>query len=167
MKALLILSLCLFVLAGDRTNGTPVSAADPKPASTMNHWPADALIKVYFVQDTFTDSERKVLEATMESWAAGLRGTEARISFAFAGETRGLIDCERCLTIARAGVSTNIQRQPVTFNTLRQDQTGRLLSAWIAFERSLTSSSGLKTLLLKALEQGFERGNSQAKVERR
>jgi hypothetical protein len=164
MKSLLFLSLCLFLPAGARAARPPVPAANANFLSITNCWPADTRINVYFVKDMFNESERLILQQTMEGWAEGLRGKEERISFAFAGETRGLIDCEHCLTISREGISTSSQKRRVTVNALRQDEAGRLLSAWIAFERSLTGTSGLRSRMLQALEQEFKTTSPQAKA---
>jgi hypothetical protein len=91
----------------------------------------------------------------MEGWTKNPRTRGIGISFIFAGETGGLIDCERCLTIARQGVSRAGQTERVTLNILRQDESGRLLSGWIAVERAAATPLALRNQLLQALERGL------------
>ena len=136
MKASLIFILLLSLTAVARPERTRNSAFDFNLSPAGANWPEDARVNVYFVRDMFSASERQTLREAMESWTK--RGGTG-ISFVFAGDTGGLIDCERCLTITRQGVSANGrgQRGPGTiFNPIRHDHAGRLVSAWIAFERS-------------------------------
>jgi hypothetical protein len=43
-------------------------------------------------------------------------------------------------------------------NTLRQDNAGQLVSAWIAFERAVSTPAGLRNQMLEVLERGFPVG---------
>lgn len=161
MKASLIFILLLSLTAVARPERTRNSAIDSNLLPAGANWPEDALVNVYFVREVFSASERQTLREAMESWTK--RGGTG-ISFVFAGETGGLIDCERCLTITRQGVSANgrVQRGPrMILNPIRQDHDGRLISAWIAFERSAVNSAALRTLMLQALAGGFGLNDSQ------
>jgi hypothetical protein len=119
------------------------------------YWPEDFVVHVYFVQNLFTAGEKQLLWNAMETWSqrAGKKGLA--ISFVLAGETGGLIDCVGCLTIARQDLAAGGTRQRVSFNALRQDQTGKLISAWIGFDRATASQLDLRTLMLQALERGL------------
>jgi hypothetical protein len=161
MKASLIFILLLSLTAVARPERTRNSAFDFNLSPARANWPEHALVNVYFVRDMFSASERQTLREAMESWT---KPGGTGIGFVFAGETGGLIDCERCLTITRQGVSANgrVQGgQRMIFNPIRQDQAGRLISAWIAFERSAVSSAALRTLMLQALARGFGFNDSQ------
>jgi hypothetical protein len=162
MKASLILILLLlFLPAGARTEKTVAGTARVKASSGSVLWPEGALVNVYFVRDMFSADEKQALQETMESWTKGPEKRGAAISFVFQGETGGLIDCEHCLTISRQGFSTIGKTEPVVLNVLRQDGSGRLLSAWIAVERVAAGPAALRNQLLQALERELEINNSQ------
>jgi hypothetical protein len=167
MKIPLILILLVFLPASAQVTSAQVTSAQltAQITSPGTRWSADEAVKVHFVRNAFTAAERQTLRETMESWARTTK-TGGGIRFVFAEETGGLIDCARCLTIARQGASRDRQRKPASFNVLRQDQAGRLLSAWIAFESS-TSESSLSTLMVQALEEGLGAGDSQTARNRR
>jgi hypothetical protein len=113
----------------------------------------------------FSAAERHTLQEAMEDWTSRAGTRDVRISFLFAGETGGLIDCERCLTITRQGLSSKAER--ATLKVLRQDEKGRLLSAWIAVERVAASPATLRNQLLQALEQGLEVNGSRTASNQR
>ena len=158
MKASLIFILLLSLTAVARTEQTTNPSFNSSLSSAGSHWPEGALVNVYFVREMFSAAERQTLREAMESWT---KGGGPGVSFVFAGETGGLIDCERCLTITRQGVTPDGPRQRVIVNVIRHDQTGRLLSAWIAFERSAPKAPALRTLMLQALAGGFGISDSQ------
>lgn len=169
---LLLLLLVLLPATAQVTSAQATSAQAMSAQITLpgTQWSRDAIVNVHFVRDVFTARERQTLQEAMESWARTTK-TGDRIRFVFAEETGGLIDCARCLTIARQGVlrqgvSRDRQRKSVSFNVLRHDEAGRLLSAWIAFENS-TSQSSLSTLMVRALEEGLGAGDSQTARNRR
>lgn len=119
------------------------------------------MVSVYFVQNMFTADEKQMLWNALETWTQRAKKKGLQISFVLAGETGGLIDCVGCLTIARQGFATYGTRQRVSFNALRQDDKGRLISAWIGFERATATEIELRTLMLQALERGLALSSSQ------
>lgn len=163
MKASLIISILLLSLfACPRTEKARAATAWLNAAAVNTYWPEDALVNVYFVRDMFSAGERKTLEEAMEDWARRPGARDVGVSFVFAGETGGLIDCERCLTIARQAFSS--KSEPVALKVLRHDEKGRLLSAWIAVERVAASPATLRNQLLQALERGL--GVNDSRISR-
>jgi hypothetical protein len=155
MKAFLIISVMLLSLfAGPRIEKARAANVWLNAPAVNSHWPEAALVNVYFVRDIFSAGERKTLQEAMEDWTKRRGPRDVGISFVFAGETGGLIDCERCLTVTRQGFSSKTER--VALKVLRQDERGRLLSAWIAVERVAANPATLKNQLLQALERGLE-----------
>lgn len=161
MKASLILILLFSLSAAAHTEKTVTGTARLSASSASVVWPEGALINVYFVRDMFSADEKQALQETMESWTKRPEKRSVAISFVFQGESGGLIDCEHCLTIARQGVSTIGHPERVALNVLRQDGSGRLLSAWIAFERVAAGPAALRNQLLQALERGLGSNNSR------
>ncbi|HEV7746615.1 MAG TPA: hypothetical protein VGO56_16590 [Pyrinomonadaceae bacterium] len=163
MKASLIISILLLSLsAGPRIEKARAVNAWLNAPAVSTAWPEDALVNVYFVRDMFSAGERQTLQEAMENWTKRSGARDVGISFVFAGETGGLIDCERCLTIARQGFSANAER--VALKVLRQDESGRLLSAWIAMEHVAATPATLKNQLLQALERGL--GVSDSRISK-
>jgi hypothetical protein len=128
-------------------------------------WPSESTVNVYFVHNLFTAGEKQTLWEAIEVWmkTSGKMGSEMR--FVHAGETGGLIDCAGCLTITRQGFDLNRYRHQASFNVLRQDQMGRLVSAWIEFERAPAKPERLRTMMHQALERGL--GNSASHLATR
>ena len=163
MKSLLLVGLLLLLPAGgigsNRSSaGTPLS---------VPCWPEDTVINVYFVRDLFSFVEKQSLQDAMTSWVRKPENRNAGISFLFAGETGGLIDCVNCLTIARRGLVTDRPKQRLSVNALRQDNAGQLVSAWIAFERAIATPAGLRSQMLEVLERGFPIGGRAGKIAAR
>lgn len=161
MKASLILILLLSLPPGARTEKTEVGTPRLSAASLSVHWPEGALVNVYFVRETFSAIEKQALQESMEAWTKRPHKRGEALRFVFQGETGGLIDCDHCLTIARQGVSTTGHTERVALNVLRQDGSGRLLSAWIAVERVAANPATLRNQLLQALERGLGINNSR------
>ena len=157
MKAfcLLLILLLLFLAYGVRAGTIGSRNVDVRPSSPVASWPEDGVVNVYFVQNMFTADEKQVLWNAVETWTQRARKKGLQISFVLAGETGGLIDCVGCLTIARQGFATREARQRASFNALRQDDKGKLISAWIGFERATATARELRTLMLQALERGL------------
>jgi hypothetical protein len=164
MKAsFLLVILLLFplsdVICADRR---AVNKFNLKAPSAGAYWPDDSVVNAYFVRDMFTADERQTLWEAMEAWTQKSKQKGMRITFVLAGEAGGLIDCVRCLTIARQGFSADCSNQRVALNTLRYDEMGGLLSAWIGFERAGKSQTRLRTIMLQVLERALGSGNSES-----
>lgn len=162
MKApyLVVILLLLLPAFGGRA-GTIAGRSVKTHPSVIASWPEECEVNVYFVENMFTAGEKQLLWNAIETWTRGAKKKGFQITFVLAGETGGLIDCVGCLTIARQGLSTNGTRQRVSFNTLRQDHKGRLISAWIGFERATVTETELRTLMLQTLERGFAMSSLQ------
>ncbi|HEY8187491.1 MAG TPA: hypothetical protein VIF64_15575 [Pyrinomonadaceae bacterium] len=150
MKSLLFaLTLLLFVHATALPGNKTGDGAGYSTATATAFWPQDSTVNVYFVRDLFTFEQQQVLRQTLESWTTSQATSTVR--FSYAGETGGLIDCLGCLTLTRQDLSANRRKRYVTFNRLRGNHTGQLISAWIGFETSITDSQKLKNLLVQVL----------------
>jgi hypothetical protein len=160
MKASLFAVVLLLVLPVNGTRAEPVAARSLNFSGTSAtaYWPSVSVVNVYFVHAVFTTGERQTLWEAIAAWTETARKTGSDIRFVDAGETGGLIDCAGCLTITRQGFDINRFRQRVSFNALRQDETGRLISAWIGFERAPASPRALRTLMHQALQRGLAVG---------
>jgi hypothetical protein len=130
-----------------------------KPRSTSitlsAYWPADSVVKVYFVRDQFLPEEQQIIRETIERWHPDSRSKVVDVPFVFEGESSGLIDCLACLTITRQEVYTSNSQYRASFNRLRYDERGHLFSAWIGIDRAVNRSQLLKDLILKALDRGL------------
>jgi len=162
MKTSLLLIL-LFLLPAAVCPGTVLAKGADESATVSPRWPEDAVVKVYFVRGAFSDSEIQTLFATMKSWAENIRQRGVGLSFTYAGETGGLVDCVHCLTIARQAVASDRPNQRVSLNTLRWDRRGLLLSAWIAFERADANRVDLRIVMMRVLEHSL-RFDSQRRL---
>jgi hypothetical protein len=166
MKASLFVVVLLLAVAVNGVRAEPVgpSSLSLSESAATAYWPSAAVVNVYFVHDAFTSEEKHTLWEAIEAWTAAARKAGSAIKFTDAGETGGLIDCADCLTITRQGFDINRFKQRVSFNALRQDAAGRLISAWIGFERKPASPQALKILMQQALEQGLALGVAQSRM---
>lgn len=73
------------------------------------------------------------------------------MSFDYAGETDGLVDCNSCLTVARQDGDPNQRKSRVTLNPLRHDDLGQLISAWVGIEGAADSVVVLSGLMFDRL----------------
>lgn len=164
LVVLLLLLLPVCAVRAGRTKDRNVTVTQ---SSSAAQWPANSVVSVYFVQNMFTANEKLILWKAIETWTLRAKQSVPEISFVSAGETGGLIDCKGCLTIAKQGFVSYRIRQRVSFHALRLDGAGRLVSAWIEFERDGERQIDLKTLMIQALDRGFDSASLQtAKVGR-
>jgi hypothetical protein len=117
---------------------------------TSNFWEQDASVKVFFVRGMFTSEQRQALWGTLQNWKQE-QATSLTTRFLNGGETGGLIDCLGCLTLTKETLTSKGKRQ-ASFNRLRWDKTGRLVSAWIGFDRAITEPQKLTRLLARMLD---------------
>ncbi len=145
---ILLLTLIPAALSGARSE-----ARRTERSSVSNSWPQDSTVKVYFVKNQFSAEQKVTLWEALESWSRKSSGTGSELRFLNAGDIGGLIDCAGCLTITREPAYTYDSRRRSSFNQLRQDGTGQIMSAWIGLASEATQPGTLKELLLKALER--------------
>lgn len=107
-------------------------------------------MKVFFVRGLFTSEQKQMLLSTLQTWTQKAEATST-INFFYAGEAGGLVDCLNCLTLTRQEVRTNGPKRQASFNRLRYDQRGQLISAWIGFDSAITDSQKLRGLLIQTL----------------
>lgn len=119
--------------------------------TAFGFWPPDSTVKVHFVRGLFTSAQKQILSDTLETWTQTAEATST-IRFSYPEETAGLIDCLGCLTLTRQKVFTDNSRRRASFNRLRGDQTGQLISAWIGFDSALADSQKLRRVLLQTLD---------------
>jgi hypothetical protein len=153
------LTSTLILLFGISAAFVHTSSALARGAKTETHgtayFPVDSTIKVYFVTGMFSPQQRSALWATLENWKSTRSKRANETKFVDYGETSGLIDCHGCLTIVREAVHTNNSAIGSSFNRLRQDEGGRLISAWIGIDQGTVATAKLRDLLTKALERGL------------
>lgn len=128
-------------------------AAHSRNAPTASaYWPADSTVNVYFVRGLFTDEQTKTLCETLAAWTEEGKKRNSAVKFVCAGQTGGLIDCLGCLTVSRQEVSVSKQKR-ASFNSLRHDEKGQVVSAWIAFDTAVTNTQALRDLMLEVLDR--------------
>ena len=150
--ALILLSFT--IAAGVQWNPIGSQASAPVAPPPTAYTEVGTVINVYFVSGMFSAEQRKALWDAMHNWKSS-RKSVAQVTFVDVGETNGVIDCQSCLTVAREEIFTGSRKWRSSFNRLRQDHTGRLVSAWIGLDRTTNTTAGLRELMLKALERGF------------
>lgn len=150
MKTSLSILLLLLILL--------LSSWSVAPASTL--WPPDVTVKVYFVRDMFAPEQTEMLWEAMDNWAQSAARRPA-FRFVYAGETSGLIDCVGCLTVAREDMRTYASRRGASFNSLRHDEAGQLISAWVGLDLAVTNAQTLRGLMIQTLDRGFGSNDRQ------
>jgi hypothetical protein len=147
MKSLLVTILLLVFpfLAGPHELLAKTASADSL-ACSISHWQPDSIVSVYFIRGRFTTEQRQALIHAMGSSEETARKMGISVTFSYAGETDGLIDCEGCLTVARHEGYPTDRKARTSFNALRRNERGQLTSAWIGIEQGSNNSSGLRAL---------------------
>jgi len=156
-SSLLLILLLLAVSAGSA--GITFAEDNSDSASLSVSWPPGAVVKVYFVRGAFTDLETQALLVAMQSWTEKVRRQSVQLTFIYAGEADGLVDCMQCLTISRQAIQPDRPTQRVSLNPLRRDHNGRLFSAWIAFECADTNRGDVRMVITRVLERGLGNTN--------
>lgn len=105
------------------------------------------------MRNLFTLDQREAVLDTMRQAEAAAQRNGVPVTFNYAGETDGLIDCENCLTVARQSSALHRRTQTV-FNSLRRNDRGNVISAWIGIDVATNSASGLRGYVLEALRGG-------------
>lgn len=151
MKQTLLIAILLLLIPN---LALPVVALNGQPAKrkleSMRYWRPGSVVNVYFFRNMFTSEQRQVSLGALEYWEASASAGPA-VSFNYAGETDGLIDCHNCLTVARQETYAGAGRGRASFNALRRNDLGELISAWIGIEHSARDSVGLRRLIFEAL----------------
>ncbi|HSS22413.1 MAG TPA: hypothetical protein VLL54_20240 [Pyrinomonadaceae bacterium] len=160
MKTILLVGLIFFLTAA----GAGSTRSSSATSFAVPCWPENTIVNVYFVRDLFSVVEKQTLQEAMTSWTSKPENRDAGISFTFAGESGGLVDCANCLTIARHGIAIERSKQRVAINALRQDNAGQLVSAWIAFERAADSPTTLRNKMLDVLQRSLRIGSRAGRV---
>lgn len=125
----------------------------------MSEWPPRSTVSVYFLRDMFTSEQRQAVLDSMAEWEATTREKGPLVTFSNAGETDGLIDCQNCLTVARQNIHTFTRQSHTSFNALRRNQMGQLISAWIGIDRGTRPAGDLRGLMQLALRGGKRVGH--------
>ncbi len=135
-----------------------VSAKEPGPTAqpaivgmcAASFWKPDSKVDVYFMRGMFTADQRQAVLDSMHTSQLTARAIGLAVTFNYAGETDGLIDCENCLTIARQSHTHHRNAQTV-LNSLRRNASGNLISGWIEIGRATNTPARLKEHMLEAL----------------
>lgn len=148
MKPFLIAILLLLLIPIVAVRAEKLAACTPKRnLESMAYWRPDSIVNVYFFRSMFTSEQRQALLDAMESWEETAKKFGSAVSFSYAGETDGLIDCQNCLTVARQDVYTIDRKGHTSFNALRRNDMGQLISAWIGIDGATNDSAGLRGLM--------------------
>lgn len=142
-----LLLLSLVVLPAKELRGMP----KPNVVCSMPFWRPASSVSVYLVRDMFTAEQRRAVLDALAFSEETLGRTGLAVTFNFAGETDGLIDCEGCLTVARRVAYQNDPRSHTTLDSLRRNNLGQLISAWIEIDRTTNTAGGLRGSVLEAL----------------
>ena len=146
-SSILLLLISLVILPVKELRARPNS----RSVCSAPVWQPDSKVSVYFVREMFsTEQQRAVLEALASS-ASALGKMGMAVNFSYAGETDGLIDCERCLTVARQAASSSDRKSQTTLNSLRRNSMGQLISAWVALDQKTNSVRALRESMLEAM----------------
>lgn len=148
LLAIQILLLCSALILGKET--TPASPPTGNAGCAASLWKPDSKVEVYFMRGLFTADQRQAVLDTMHNSQESARRIGLSVTFNDAGETDGLIDCENCLTVARQSYAHHPKSQTV-INSLRRNDRGQLVSAWIEINRGTNSIAKLKGHILEAL----------------
>jgi hypothetical protein len=151
LSLIAILLLLLIPFVAVRAKESDAGTSKQNLACSMAYWRPDSIVSVYFVRDLFTQEQRRALLDAMGSSEEAARKMGLAVTFNYAGETDGLIDCQSCLTVARQNIYANDRKGTVALNALRRNDRGHLISAWIGIDRATNNSVGLRGLLLDAL----------------
>ena len=125
------------------------------PPVSSYHWPADAVVKVYLVRNMFTAEQRVALMEALKTWTLAGNDVDAGITFSYAGETEGLVNCRSCLTITRREVYKNDGSHYSFFNPLSSEEGRVLLSAWIDLDFATTNPRALQGFVAHELGHGM------------
>ena len=124
------------------------------PPLSPYHWPADAAVKVYLVRNMFTTEQREGLLEALKAWTVAGNAADAGITFTYAGESDGLVNCRGCLTIRRREVYKNDGSHYSFFNPLSSE--GRVLqSAWIDLDVATTNPRAVRGFMAHELGHGM------------
>lgn len=125
------------------------------PPVSSYHWPADAEVKVYLVRNMFTAGQREGLIEALKTWTLAGNEADAGITFTYAGETDGLVNCRSCLTVTRREVYKNDGSHYSFFNPLSSEEGRVLLSAWIDLDFATTDPHALQGFVAHELGHGM------------
>ncbi len=155
MKLSSILVSVLCVIAITSVSAKELAGATPKQnlACSSPYWQADSIVNVYFVRQMFTTEQRHALLEAMRAAEETRKRLGLAVTFAFAGETDGLVDCDSCLTVARQDFHPNNRKSRVTLNPLRHNDLGQLISAWVGIDRAADSVVVLSGSMLDTLRR--------------
>jgi len=153
LSSLLISMLC--VIAITSVSAKELAGAAPKQnlACSIADWQADSVVSVYFVRQMFTTAQRQALLEALRAAEATRKKLGLAVTFDYAGETDGLVDCNSCLTVARQDVYTSDRKSRVTLNPLRHNDLGQLISAWMGIDRAADSVVVLSGSMLDTLRR--------------
>ena len=158
MKTQLLSSLILILAIVGLASAQQVEACAENrnaPPVSAYYWPPDTEVKVYLVRDMFTEEQKQTLFAAMEDWTKASNGVGAGVKFKYAGEVRGLVNCNGCLTVTRREVFKYDRKHYAFFNPLKRDDQGLLISAWIDFDFSTTKPQALRGFMSHELGHGM------------
>src|SRR6185295_5728622 len=157
MKHLLLLLLVLLFIPVTSTSAQEKACTTNRnsPPASNWYWAPDSEVKVHFVTGMFTPEQQSTLQSAMAFWTQAAARVGAGVKFVYAGETRGVINCDNCLTVTRRDVYQQDKKHYAFFHPLQQRRDGQLLSAWIDLDFATTSAPALKGFMVHELGHGL------------
>ncbi len=119
------------------------------------HWPADAVVKVYFSRNMFTPEQTSALLAAMKTWTTADQEIRSGVRFVYAGETESRMTCRSCLTVTRREVFANDRHHYAFFNPMKMDEGRLLVTAWIDLDVGITEPRALEGFVAHELGHGL------------
>jgi hypothetical protein len=118
------------------------------------HWPADSMVKVYFIRGLFSPEQRAAALEAMATWSTASSEISSGVTFVDAGETDSRQTCEGCLTIRRNDVWKQDRHHYAFFYPM--NRVDRLLvSAWIDLDVGIQKPEALKSFVVHELGHGL------------
>ncbi|HKP44982.1 MAG TPA: hypothetical protein VJT50_00155 [Pyrinomonadaceae bacterium] len=155
MKPIALAFITLLLISTAAVHAQTCVANRNSPPASNWYWAPDSEVKVHFVRGMFTPEQQNMLLSAMEFWTQAAHKAGAGVSFIYAGETGGVINCENCLTVTRRDVYHQDRKHYAFFNPLRQRPDGRLFSAWIDLDFATTGPKALKGFMVHELGHGL------------
>ena len=126
-----------------------------EPPVSSYYWPPDTTVKVHFIRAMFSPEQTDALLTAMKAWSDVSAQVGAGISFVYAGEVDGVMNCHGCLTVTRREVYKNDRKHYAFFNPLAQRADGLLISARIDFDFATTKPQALQGFMAHELGHGM------------
>ena len=159
-RALCLMFLVLVGLAGREANTqtptatTPCRIGQQAPAIGFWTWAANSQVKVYIVSNDFKAEIPFLLQA-LENWNGASDATGSGVKFVYAGDTRGSLSCENCLTVMRGPVFDKANRNLTELKAFSARHDQIINYASITIDPKLTNPKAILDAVAHELGHNF------------